>query len=82
MAIKCPTGNLGWVKPEKTNRKSNDSSMTKQLPEILVSFVVEIGFRDGKEKWLWGIVTKVCGRRTYVVNVRTQEFLCRLLLLS
>ena len=26
-------------------------------------------FRGGKEKWLWGNITKVCGPRTYVVNV-------------
>ena len=26
-------------------------------------------FRGGKEKWLWGIVTKVCGPSTYVVDV-------------
>ena len=26
-------------------------------------------FRGSKEKWLWGIVTKVCGPRIYVVNV-------------
>ena len=26
-------------------------------------------FRGGKEKWVWGNITKVCGPRTYVVNV-------------
>ena len=26
-------------------------------------------FRGGSEKWLWGNITKVCGPRTYVVNV-------------
>ena len=26
-------------------------------------------FRGGREKWLWGNITKVCGPRTYVVNV-------------
>ena len=26
-------------------------------------------FRGGKQKWLWGNITKVCGPRTYVVNV-------------
>ena len=26
-------------------------------------------FLGGREKWLWGKITKVCGPRTYVVNV-------------
>ena len=26
-------------------------------------------FRGGREKWLWGNITKVCGPHTYVVNV-------------
>ena len=26
-------------------------------------------FRGGREKWLWGNITKVCGHRTYVVSV-------------
>ena len=26
-------------------------------------------FRGGREKWSWGNVTKVCGPRTFVVNV-------------
>ena len=65
------------LKPDLSNhvrgkqlKSCQDHDKNVKLREFKVSDLVRVNnFRGGKEKWLTGVVVKVCGPRSYVVKI-------------
>ena len=55
---------------QEIQRQQHDKRASREARIFHGGYRVGVrSFRGGREKWLLGSITKVCGPRTYVVNV-------------